>query len=166
MAKDDLACGQGSSVCDCKKPTSSPIQYCVWEESIQIPSKHGRRFMNSRQHRELDRIDGEPTEFEWNIFPRFTTLQILAENLFMVTEIKCEPEQFQGRIVFMLMFHDIYGKKKETEKTVLRILLLLQVMLENSLKDILRFLGLDQKRSRTDLTKTNLMENGTMSLML
>ena len=26
-----------------QKPTSFPIQYCVWEESVQIPSKHGRR---------------------------------------------------------------------------------------------------------------------------
>ena len=35
-------------------------------------------FMNSRQCRELDRID-EPMEFEWTNFPGFTTLQILAE---------------------------------------------------------------------------------------
>ena len=25
-------------------------------------------FMNSRQYRELDRIDGEPMELEWKIF--------------------------------------------------------------------------------------------------
>ena len=36
-------------------------------------------FMNSSQCRELDRIDGAPMEFEWNVFPGFTTLQILAE---------------------------------------------------------------------------------------
>ena len=29
--------------------------------------------------RELDRIDGEPMDFEWITFPGFTTLQILLE---------------------------------------------------------------------------------------
>ena len=39
-------------------------------------------------------------------------------------------------------------------------------MLENSRKDIGRCLGLNQKRSGTELTYTNQMENGTMSLIL
>ena len=39
----------------------------------------------------------------------------------------------------------LYEEKKETAKLVLRILLLLQIMLENSRKDIGRFLGLGQK---------------------
>ena len=70
----------------------------------------------------------------------------------MMTEMKCTPEQFQGRVIFMSMYNDIVGEKKETEKPVLRILLWLQLMLENSRKDIGRFLGLDQKRSNTELT--------------
>ena len=45
-------------------------------------------FLNSRQYKELDRIDGEPMELEWNIFLGFTTLQILAEIQNMVSEIK------------------------------------------------------------------------------
>ena len=36
-------------------------------------------FENSKQHRELDRIDAGPTEFEWNIFTGFDTFQILSE---------------------------------------------------------------------------------------
>ena len=51
-------------------------------------------FMNSLQCRELDRIDGEPMEFEWTNFPGFTTMQILAEIQKMLTEIQCELEQF------------------------------------------------------------------------
>ena len=93
-------------------------------------------------------------------------MQILAEIQKMMTEMKCEPEQFQGRIIFMSMFYDIVWEKKETEKLVLRILLWLQIMLENSLKDIGRFLGLDQKRIGAELTYTNQMENGTASLIL
>ena len=45
--------------------------------------------------------------------------------------------------------------RKETEKLVLRILLWLLIMLENSRKAIGRFLGLDQKRSGTELTDTS-----------
>ena len=33
-------------------------------------------FKSSSEYRTLDRIDGEPMEFEWNIFPGFTTLQL------------------------------------------------------------------------------------------
>ena len=31
------------------------------------------------EYRNLDTIDGEPMEFEWNIFPGFTTLQLVQE---------------------------------------------------------------------------------------
>ena len=34
-------------------------------------------FKDSPQYRTLDTIDGEPMEFEWNIFPGFTTLQLV-----------------------------------------------------------------------------------------
>ena len=32
-----------------------------------------------RSYRDYDGISGEPTEFEWNIFPRFTTLQLCGK---------------------------------------------------------------------------------------
>ena len=55
-------------------------------------------------------------EFEWKIFPRFTTLQILAEIQNMMIETKFEPEQFQGRIIFMSMYNDIdWGKRGNRE---------------------------------------------------
>ena len=57
--------------------------------------------------KDLDRIDGEPVEFEWKNFPGFTTLGILDEIQKMMTESKCEPEQFKGRIIFMPMYNDI-----------------------------------------------------------
>ena len=36
-------------------------------------------FKDSSQYRTLDTIDGEPMESEWNIFPGFTTLQLVQE---------------------------------------------------------------------------------------
>ena len=46
-------------------------------------------------------------ELEWKNFPGFTALQILAEVQNMMTETRCEPEQFQGRIIFMSVYNDI-----------------------------------------------------------
>ena len=63
--------------------------------------------MNSSPCRELDRIDGEPMEFEWKNLPGFTTLQILTEIQKIMTETECEPEQFTGRMIFMSMYNGI-----------------------------------------------------------
>ena len=67
---------------------------------------------------ELDRIDGEQMEFEWKIFPRFTTLGILDEiQKTMISEFKCEPEHFKGRTIIMSMYNDtLIGENEETEK--------------------------------------------------
>ena len=45
-------------------------------------------------------------EFEWNIFPKITTLQLVQEVQKFMNKMD-EPEQFQGRIIFMSMFDDI-----------------------------------------------------------
>ena len=34
-----------------------------------------------RSYRDYDGINGEPTEFEWNIFPGFTTLQLYEKSM-------------------------------------------------------------------------------------
>ena len=41
----------------------------AWEQRLEW-------FKTSQEYRNLDRIDGEPMEFEWNIFPEFNTLQL------------------------------------------------------------------------------------------
>ena len=46
-------------------------------------------------------------EFEWKNFRGFTTLQMLDEMQNMMTESKCEPEQFTGRVIFVSMYNDI-----------------------------------------------------------
>ena len=44
-------------------------------------------------------------------FPGFTALGILEEIQKMMTELKCEPEQFKGRIIFMSMYNDIVWRE-------------------------------------------------------
>ena len=123
-------------------------------------------FMNSFQCRELDQIDGEPIEFEWIIFPGFTTLQILSEVQNMMTEIQCELEQFPGTIIFMPTYNDIVWREEGNN----------EMCIANSLSaaeyarrfdartDIGHFLSLDQKRNGSELARRSRMENGIASL--
>ena len=48
-------------------------------------------------------------EFEWKIFPGFTTFGfgVLEQIQEFITERQCDPEQFEGRIIFMSMFKGI-----------------------------------------------------------
>ena len=50
---------------------------------IRNPTKLGRKRMewitSSQSYRDFDGISGEPTEFEWNIFPGFDTLQLTEQ---------------------------------------------------------------------------------------
>ena len=57
-------------------------------------------------------IDGEATEFERNIFPGFTSLQILQEIQGDLQERNIELENFEDRIIFMLLFNDIEWTRK------------------------------------------------------
>ena len=64
-------------------------------------------FKTPQEYRNFDRIDGEPMEFEWNIFPGFNTLQLSQEVKNLLLRLGETPEDFTGRIIFMSMFNDI-----------------------------------------------------------
>ena len=71
---------------------------------------------SSSKFRNFDRIDGEPMEFEWNIFPGFNTLQLSEEVKRVLLRLDETPENFTGRIIFMSMFNDIFCGSKDNEK--------------------------------------------------
>ena len=50
-------------------------------------------FKNSSQYRTMDTIDGEPMEFEWNIFPGFTKLQLIDNVQEFVSKMS-DPSEF------------------------------------------------------------------------
>ena len=73
-----------------------------------------------RSYRDYDAINGESTEFEWNIFPGFTTLQLCDKISDLLSNLGQTPESFTGRILFMSMFNEIscdrYDNKDECLK--------------------------------------------------
>ena len=82
------------------KMNENPQSNIAWEDRLTW-------FKSSPEYRALDRIDGEPMEFEWNIFPGFTTLQLCHKVQQLLSRLSVTPEKFTGRIIFMSMFNDI-----------------------------------------------------------
>ena len=86
------------SVLCLEKMGDNPVE--SWKKQIQW-------YSDNDYFSELNRIDGQPMEFEWKIFPGFTTVGILNEIQQTMGKIQCEPENFTDRIIFMSMFNGI-----------------------------------------------------------
>ena len=110
------------SISNAQKSTSSQILCCVLERSIKHPEsndawkKRIEWIITDKNYRDYDGINGEPTEFEWNIFPSFDTLQLCGEVQGLLSRLRETPENFTGRILFMSMFNDISCDGKGNEK--------------------------------------------------
>ena len=96
---------------------ASVSQKKVWERcrSIQKPTNSGKVSFNittTPTNTDLLGIDGETIEFEWNIFPEHTTLQILQDVQDKMEACQTSREEFEDRIIFMSVFNDIYWTKK------------------------------------------------------
>ena len=93
------------------KPTCSPTLVLCVEKWEMILLRTGRdKFNGTRKNnhfKEMNRIDGMPTEFEWKIFPGITALGLLEKIRQLLTDLQCEPEHFKDKIIFMSMFNDI-----------------------------------------------------------
>ena len=87
----------------------NPQSNTAWEERLGW-------FITSQEYRDFDRIDGEPMELEWNIFPGFNTLQLSEDVKSLLLRLGETPENFTGRIIFMSMFNDISCGSRDNEK--------------------------------------------------
>ena len=90
------------------KVNENPQSNFAWEDKLMW-------FKSSSEYRALHTIDGEPTEFEWNIFKGFTTLQLVREVQEFLSKMSIQPEDFTGRIIFMSMFNDIIWGTEDKE---------------------------------------------------
>ena len=98
------------SVLCLRKIHSHPESNEAWKKRIEW-------IITEKSYRDYDGINGEPTEFEWNIFLGFTTLQLCGKVTDLLSRLGEAPETFTGRILFMSMFNDIScdgkGNKEE-----------------------------------------------------
>ena len=90
------------------KMHQNPQSITLWADKLTW-------FKRSSQYRTLDTIDGEPMEFEWNIFQGFTTLQLCNKVQEFMTKMS-DPSEFKGRIIFMPMFNDISWGSEDNEQ--------------------------------------------------
>ena len=103
-----------SLVFKAQKSMSSRVLCCASGGSfnIRIPTGLGRTELQESNPGEGDGINGESTEFEWNIFPGFTTLQLCGKINDLLSDLGETPETCTGRILFMSMFNDISCDRK------------------------------------------------------
>ena len=67
---------------------------------------------SEKSYRDYDAVNGESTEFEWNIFQGFTTLQLCDKINDLLSNLGQTPSTFKGRIHFLSMFNDISCDRK------------------------------------------------------
>ena len=81
-------CIFSDSVLCLEKVNENPQSNIAWEDRLKW-------FKSSPEYRALDRNDGEPMQFEWNIFP---TLELCTEVQKLLSRLSVTPEKFTGRI--------------------------------------------------------------------
>ena len=84
-------------------------------ESNEAWKKRIEWITTDNSYRDYDAINGESTEFEWNIFPGFTTLQLCDKVNDLLSDLGETPKTFTGRILFMSMFNDISCDRKDNK---------------------------------------------------
>ena len=134
----------------------NPQSNDAWEEWLEW-------FKSSPVYRNFDRIDGEPMEFEWNIFQGFNTLHLNEEVNRLLLRLGETPENFTGRILFMSMFNDISCGSRDNEKECgSKMPISFLCMQRGSEKDNGHSLVLVLKRSGILSVKIVHKENGTI----
>ena len=122
---------------------NNPVE--SWKKQIQW-------YSDNDYSSELNRIDGQPMEFEWEIFPGFTAAGTLNEIQQMMGKLQCEPENFTGRIIFMSMFNDIVWNAKGNDELCVNNSKTIKEYAEILFAVIGLSWSLDLKRSGTELT--------------
>ena len=134
------------------KMNENPQSNYAWEQRLEW-------FKSSPEYRTLDRIDGEPMEFEWNIFPGFNALQLCYKVQEFLSSLSVTPEKLNGRIISMSMFHDISWGSKDNKKECEANAQLVSLFENRSRTMVIPRTWIGE--SGTPLVKTVHKENGT-----
>ena len=76
----------------------------------------------SQSYRDYDGISGEPTEFEWNIFPGFTTLQLYGKVTDLLSRLGETPKNSQEEFCLCRCSTTFPVTRKTTKKNVWQML--------------------------------------------
>ena len=86
-------------------------------ESNEAWKKRIEWITSSQSDRDFDGFDGEPTKFEWNIFPGFDTLQLCDKVKSLLSKLGETSENVTGRIIFLCRcFNDISCGTRDNEQ--------------------------------------------------
>ena len=124
-----------------------------WKDQTQC-------FQQSNQYAEFSGSNGEPIEFEWNIFPGFTSIEILKHIQKDLTAWQVNPDHFEGGILCNSMLNDIDWTKNENYSECISNAR--EVLTPKSFsEDIGHSLVLEMKKNCTELALSSQKENGT-----
>ena len=73
-------------------------------------------YSENNYFKDMNRLDGMPTEFEWKIFPGITALGLLEKIQNLMRDLQCEPEHFKDRIIFMSMCNGVAWQAKGNQE--------------------------------------------------
>ena len=149
------------------KLVSSPTRCClggISTESVEAWKNKIKWYLETRYLKDLNRIDGEPTEFEWKISPGFHYIGHSREDSKNMTELQCEPRVVPRKDHLHVSVQRHCEGRTRKQNNVRRILSQLRNMFADSRSDVGHFWDLDQRRNGTELTVINQMENGTRLL--
>ena len=146
------------------------LRFCIvsWKDERKLSIKYcmGRQIDVVQKFiriQSFGKIDGEPMEFEWNVFPGFTTLHLSHKVRELLSWLSVTPEKFIGRTI--CMFNNIsWGSTDNMKECEANAQLVSLTMQRDSEQDNGHSLGLDQRKSGTLLVQTVHKENGTKSL--
>ena len=158
-----------SSVSRMQRFVYSQILYYVLERRVRTHHQilfGNSNWVGSKIHHNTERWT-QLTENRWNssgIFPGFTTLQLVQEVQKFMHKMS-DPEQFQGRIIFMSMFNDIIWRIKDNEAECIANATLVSVFAKRFPAGHWSFLGRGSETKWYSLLSTkDHKENGSESL--
>ena len=141
MNKSSVSCTQRStffqisdSVLVSWKDEREPRSNIAWEARLAW-------FQSSPEYRTLDGVDDEPIEFEWNIFPGFTTLQLSQKVQELLLRLSETPENFQDGLSSCRCSTTSHGDEKTTRKNANQMLNSFLYLQKDSEQDIGHSLG-------------------------
>ena len=138
------------------KVNQNPTSNTVWEDKLTW-------FKSSSQYRTLDTIDGEPMDFEWNIFQDSLHCSSSQKSKRSWTKW-VNPNNSKDELSSCRCSMTSYEELKTMKRNVLLIPHLCLYLQKDFQQDVGHSSDLDQKQSGILLKMKDLEENGTKSL--